>query len=92
MQDGELLAGSLIFVYQNLVHTQYMASSVKGREIGALDLLISSLMDKYKVDKQYFDFGISTEENGRILNEGLISQKEGFGGRTVVYQTWEINL
>ena len=92
MQDGELLAGSLIFVYQNLVHTQYMASSVKGREIGALDLLISSLMDKYKVDKQYFDFGISTEENGRILNEGLISQKEGFGGRTVVHQTWEINL
>jgi hypothetical protein len=25
-----------------------------------------------------------------MLNEGLISQKEGFGGRTVVHQTWEL--
>ena len=30
---------------------------------------------------------------GRIyLNEGLISQKEGFGGRTGVYETWKIDL
>ena len=26
------------------------------------------------------------------LNEGLISQKEGFGGRTGVYETWKIDL
>ena len=38
----------------------------------------------------YFDFGISTENNGKFLNEGLISQKEGFGGRTTVYQTFEL--
>ena len=31
-------------------------------------------------------------DNGRYLNEGLIFQKEGFGGRTTVYQTWEIGL
>ena len=41
---------------------------------------------------KYIDFGKSTEGNGSILNEGLISQKEGFGGRTFVYQTWSINV
>lgn len=91
-KEGTIVAGSLIFIYDNIVHTQYMASSETGREIGALDLLISALIDKYKEEKQYFDFGISTEKNGSILNEGLISQKEGFGGRTTVYQTYELNV
>ena len=31
--------------------------------------------------KRWFDFGISTEDDGRILNQGLIEQKEGFGAR-----------
>ena len=79
-----------MFIYSNIVHTQYLASSGKGREIGALDLLIYTLIEKYKKEKQYFDFGISSENNGVILNNGLISQKEGFGARTVVYETYEI--
>ena len=49
-------------------------------------------MDGFSETKTYFDFGISSEDNGQILNEGLISQKEGFGGRTVVYQTWRLNV
>ena len=88
-QRGELLAGTLVFEYPHLVHTQYMASSEEGRRIGALDLVIISLLEKYSTTKKYFDFGISTEQNGTIFNEGLCAQKEGFGGRTVCYQTWE---
>jgi len=38
------------------------------------------------------DFGISTENSGRYLNEGLIAQKEGFGGRTNTYEMWKITL
>lgn len=73
-------------MYENLVHTQYMASSDKGREIGALDLVVSTLLDKYRENKLYFDFGISTENDGFTLNEGLIAQKESFGGRVCVYE------
>lgn len=90
--NDEMIAGTLIFEYENAVHTQYMASNKISREIGGLDLLIKTLIDKYQNTKMYFDFGISTENNGQILNEGLISQKEGFGGRTVVYQLWEIKI
>ena len=36
----------------------------------------------------YFDFGKSTERHGEYLNEQLIFQKEGFGGRAVCYDTY----
>ena len=47
-------------------------------------------MTIYKSSHKYLDFGISSEDDGKMLNFGLISQKEGFGGRTVIYQTWEL--
>jgi len=87
-----IIAGTLLFVYDNVVHTQYMAADDTAREIGALDLLIKTLMDEFAKTKTYFDFGISSEDDGHYLNEGLIAQKEGFGGRTTIYQTWEIVL
>lgn len=88
----KIIAGCLIFEYENTVHTQYLAADDTAREIGGLDLLIKTLIDKYKETKTYFDFGISTEDAGKYLNEGLISQKEGFGGRTISYQAWEMEL
>lgn len=88
IKDGIMIAGSVIFIYDHVIHTQYLAANELAREIGALDLTISTIIDNYKDTKQYLDFGISTEEAGRVLNNGLISQKESFGGRTIVYQTW----
>ena len=90
--NGELLAGTVIFVYENMIHTQYMGSNEKGRRIGALDFLIGKLMEKYGETKRYLDFGISNENNGRYLNEGLCAQKEDFGGRTVAYDQYVLDL
>ncbi len=90
--NGKIIAGTLIFIYENTVHTQYMAADETARELGGLDLLIKTLMDKFEGEKTYFDFGISTEDGGRYLNYGLISQKEGFGGRGIVYDFYELNL
>ncbi|WP_233711716.1 GNAT family N-acetyltransferase [Helicobacter pullorum] len=84
--DKEIIAAALLFIYDDLVHTQYLAANERAREIGALDLLIKTLMDEFTKSKKYFDFGISTENGGQVLNQGLISQKEGFGGRSVAHQ------
>ena len=89
--NGEIIAGAVIYIYKNVIHTQYLAANEKAREIGALDYVISTLLDLYK-EKKWFDFGKSTEGDGSILNKGLISQKEGFGGRTFVYQTWSMSI
>lgn len=90
--EGKLIAGTVIFVYDNVIHTQYMAADDKAREIGALDYAVSEVIEKYKQTKRYLDFGISSENAGQYLNEGLIAQKESFGGRTMVYQTWKLDL
>lgn len=91
MYRKKMLAGAVLFVYDDVVHTQYLAADDTAREIGALDLVVAALIEKYRDSKICLDFGISSEgEDGRFLNEGLIHQKEGFGGRTVVYQTWEM--
>lgn len=90
--DGEIIAGTVLFVYENVVHTQYMASNHFSRKIGGLDYLVKTVIDHYTQTKKYLDFGISTEQGGEVFNAGLCSQKEGFGGRTISYQTWRISI
>ena len=69
-----------------------MAADEVARQIGALDLTISTVIDTFKEKKLWLDFGISTEDGGKYLNEGLISQKEGFGGRTNIYEMWKLEI
>lgn len=92
-EDKNCLGGSVIFSTNTLWHAQYIAANANGRDLGALDLLFLYLIKEAKNQgKHYFDFGISTENNGQYLNEALISFKEGFGGRSVVHQKIEIGL
>lgn len=91
-QDQELLAGLVIFDFGNVVHTQYMANSDKGRKLGALDFINYQLINNVFQNKNYYSFGISTENSGRYLNEGLLQQKENMGGRSIVLDFYEIDL
>lgn len=90
--NDDFIAGVVIYEYDQVIHTQYMASNELARKVGGLDLIINIIIEKYKETKLWLDFGISTENGGRYLNEGLISQKEGFGGRTNIYEIWELVL
>lgn len=91
----DCLAGCLLFVMPRVVHVQYIAASDAGCAIGALDWLFARLVASLQVEaakRPYLDFGISTEQQGRLLNEGLIFQKEGFGARAVCYDAYTITL
>lgn len=92
LKDGMLIAGTVVYVYSQAIHTQYMAANEEARTIGALDLAVATVIEDYKSSKLWLDFGISTEHGRIYLNEGLISQKEGFGGRTGVYEIWKVKL
>lgn len=91
-QEGTLIGGALIFETDRVAHVQYIASTAEGRQKGALDFLFDYLIHVRYRDLPYFDLGTSVEDEGRILNEGLIFQKEGFGGRTIVYDTYQIEI
>ncbi|GMN89703.1 GNAT family N-acetyltransferase [Francisella sciaenopsi] len=90
--DEKILAGTVIFENLDIVHTQYLASSEQGRKVGALDFVLDYLISNRYQNKKYFDFGISNEDDGKYLNEGLIAQKEGFGARAVVHDFYEIRV
>ena len=91
-KKGPIEAGTVIFLQAGVVHTQYLANSDEGRKTGALDCLLDWLITDVYKDKTWFDFGISCEQEGRYLNEGLAAQKEGFGARSVVHDFYRIEL
>ena len=86
------VAGCVLYVTERVVHVQYIGSTPEGRAYGAVDLLFHHLIHETYKDVPCFDMGTSVEEGGRVLNEGLIFQKEGFGGRAVVYDTYEMEV
>lgn len=90
--EGEIIAGSLLYCTPTCVHAQYIAASESGRRTGALSLLFHHIITQECGGAKYFDFGICNEDHGLYLNEGLLLQKNGFGGRGIVYNVFEIDL
>lgn len=91
-EGEELTAGTVIYDYGEVVHTQYMASSTRGRDIGALDYINYQLINRIYTDRTYYSFGINTSQDGLVFNQGLSQQKEMMGGRAIVYDFYEIDL
>lgn len=95
--NGRMQAGTVIYETPCVAHTQYIGCSQEGQESGALDFLLAQLIEQVYQDKPFFNFGISNENNGRFLNQGLIEFKEGFGARSIasdayVFNPREVNL
>jgi hypothetical protein len=91
-KENRVVAGTVVYINRRTVHVQYISADFDGRKLGALDLLFDYLINDVYKDYDYFDFGQSTEEMGTRLNESLIFQKEGFGGRGVVYNIYELKI
>jgi lipid II:glycine glycyltransferase (peptidoglycan interpeptide bridge formation enzyme) len=88
---GKPVGGAVMYLSDQVAHAQYIASNAAGRDLGALDLLFLTLLERLK-GFRYFDFGISTEENGTKLNKGLIEFKEGFGARAVIHDHYLVKV
>lgn len=89
--NGAIEAGVLTFWTDTVVHAQYIAASDDGRRSGALDLVVDHLVAIAQREGRWFDFGISNERDGS-LNQGLIRNKEGFGGRSIAYDRYLLPL
>jgi hypothetical protein len=91
-RDGQLLGGVLLFCTTQVHHAQYIAASETGNEMGALDLVFDHCIAAATGSVRYFDFGISNEDEGRVLNAGLYRFKTEFGGGGVVAEFYELSL
>ena len=90
---GDKIVGGITFyVMGHVLHGQYSGTTDEGKQTGAMEAIYEQVMYHDFAHCRYLDFGTSNEEGGRILNEGLIAHKEGYGGRTICYDTYEWNL
>jgi hypothetical protein len=69
---------------------QYISGNENKQQLGSLDFLFEYLIRERFADKKFFDFGISNENQGQNLNQGLLYWKETFGARAVVCKFYEV--
>lgn len=91
--DSQLVAGVVLFSTPQVVHAQYLASGPEGQRACALDALVEHSIQKARSrGARYFDFGISNEKEGTVINEGLHQFKSEFGAGGVAHEFYELNL
>ena len=92
VREGQVLGGVVLYVSTQVVHAQYSSATPEGKKLGVIDLLYDHIFSDYR-DYPYFDFGRSTEHpDGSGLNENLVFQKEGYGGRGLCYDIYQYDL
>ena len=89
--EGVSCGGALLYINRRTVHVQYFASTPEGRKKRVYDFLIPSLLEEF-AEFDWFDMGISTEDQGRYLNRNLIAFKEGYGASAACYDTYSLKI
>ncbi len=91
-KDDKLVAGTTVFITENVVHSQYISGNANKNQLGSLDFLHDYLLKKAFNDMPFFDFGISNENQGKQVNSGLLYWKEGFGARSITQDFYAVPL
>tara|TARA_R110002049_G_scaffold116110_1_gene268468 strand:- start:31331 stop:32308 length:978 start_codon:yes stop_codon:yes gene_type:complete len=89
-KDGEIVAGTTVFLTKTTIHPQYVSANVNKNALGSLDLAYDFIINKLSTYKSFFDFNISSENKGAKLNLGLIFWKESCGARTYVADNYVV--
>ena len=89
-----MVAGVLVFqdILQGFAHTQYIAGSPRGKQVGAVDAVLMHLIQEKPASFKHLSFGTSTKQGTGTVNAGLLNQKEGFGAATEVLDTYLLEL
>ena len=91
-KDGVILAGMVLYVSTQVVRAQYSSASVMGKELGAIDIIYDRVICHDYCHLPYFEFGTSAMADSNVINETLVFQKEGFGGRGICFDRYEWTL
>jgi hypothetical protein len=88
----EIIGGITFYITPQVLHGQYSGTTDRGKQAGAMEAIYEQVMYTDYPDIDFLDFGSSTEEQGSVINAGLIAHKEGYGGRGVCYDTYEWDI
>lgn len=91
--EDEVMAGVVLFDSLRVRHCQYIGTTEVGRRKGGLDAVFDHcIQEATQCGLRFFSFGISTEAQGRVMNEGLHTFKSEFGASGIVHEFYEMSL
>ena len=88
-KDGVILAGILLYVSTQVARAQYSSATPEGKQLGAIDIIYDRIINDDYHHLPYFEFGTSAMADSNVINETLVFQKEGFGGRGICFDRYE---
>ena len=91
-KEDDILAGMVIYASSQVARAQYSSASPLGKQLGAIDIIYDRVINNDFRHLPYFEFGTSALGNSNIINESLVFQKEGFGGRAICWDRYEWKL
>jgi len=91
-KGAKIVAGTTVFLTKTTIHPQYVSANTDKNAFGSLDLLYDFIVNTFRDDKWYFDFNTSSEENGALLNSGLLFWKESCGARTFTADNYVLDV
>jgi hypothetical protein len=90
--ENKIVAGITIFKFNNVVKSQYGATSELGEKLRALDYLFITLINEFKDQFDFFDMGTVTENNELGFNAGLLNQKQELGCSIFAQDFYKLKL
>lgn len=86
----KLVAGTTVFLTPTVVHPQYVMGDSDKNKLGSIDLAYDFIIKEFARGRRYFDFNTSSEDNGALLNSGLLFWKQSCGARCITVNQYEI--
>ena len=91
-EGDKILGGTTLFNTRKTSLAQYISATPYGKSTDALSALFAHIIQKKSSEFDYFSFGHSNEDNGRVLNHTLSYWKESFGGSALTHDFYKINI
>lgn len=93
-KEKEMIGGIVTFtLHDKAIYTLYIAQNYEHQELRSVHLIVTELARVcIKEGKDVLHFGISTEEKGKVVNDGLFFFKESFGAVSVRRESWSITF
>lgn len=94
-ENGQMRAGGMLFIFKqtDVIHAQNLSADYRFTEYSPITYLYYRIIEQARADGfTKLSWGKSTEQAGKLLNLGLIRNKEAYGSKYDLNRTFYKNL
>ncbi|WP_428768088.1 GNAT family N-acetyltransferase [Treponema sp. HNW] len=87
----DMIAGAVVFYFPKTrtIHTQYLCAKEEFAKLSPMSFMYySMIIEAKKINYKKISWGISTEDFGHTLNQGLLKNKESYGSTYSLNKTF----